>query len=218
MSVLGGTVHDGHLAVAHRDVVLAAGPSAQDAVEAQFQSALGAAAGIVVEFADGAACQSAVRLEAEQHLVGVEAAAVHAFAEEGQLLAGPILYVCGQLRVDAPGVLAALLALQEAFAEPLLVAVGEDAGQAFGYAVQVDAESRIAEGYRLLFADGIRVRDCEVHVKGVLGHSAGENLTVAREDVATVSGNRGCLAVASHFLPVVALRRQHGVDGPSQDV
>ena len=102
MSVLGRTVHDGHLAVAHRDVVLGAGPSAQDAVEAQLQSALGTAAGVVVKLAYGSACQSAIRLEAEQHLVAMEAAAVHAFPEQGQLLAGTILNVACQLGVDAP--------------------------------------------------------------------------------------------------------------------
>ena len=62
--------------------------------------------------------------------------------------------------------------MKEALAEPLGVAVGEDAGQTVGNAVQVNAEGRIAEGYRLLLADGVRVGYREIHIEGILGHSA----------------------------------------------
>ena len=172
VAVLGRRIDDGHLAVAHDDEVLRARLTAQDAVEAQLQSAFRQAAGIVEELADGTAGKSAVRFEAKQHLVGMESASIHALTQERQFLAGPILDIAGQLGIDTPRVLATGLAFEQALTEPLGIAVREDTSQALGYAVQVNAEGRIAESARLGFDGRVRVVHGKVHIEGILGHGA----------------------------------------------
>ena len=82
MPVLCLRVDDGNSSVANGNEVLRARLPPQDAVETQFEAALRLAARIVVELADGAACQPAVWLEAKQHLVGMEAALVHRLPQE----------------------------------------------------------------------------------------------------------------------------------------
>ena len=218
MPVLCLSIYDGNPPVAHGDEVLRAGLATKDAVETQLQTALGLAACIVVKFAYRAACQSAIGFEAEQHLVGMEATLVHALPEEWQILTSTILNVAGQLGIDAPGVLAASLSLQQALAEPLLVAVGEDVGQSLCNTVQVNTESRVAESPCLCLDARIRVVHGKVHIESILRHSAREDLPVARKNVTTIGRYLGCLAVASHLFPIITLRRQHRIESLSQDI
>ena len=133
--ILGLRVNDGNLSVTDNDEMLRAWFATQNAVETQLKSAFCLTTRVVIKFADGSASQSAIRLEAKQHFVGMETALVHALSKEGQLLASAVLNVAGQLRINTPRVFAASLSLQETFAEPLFFAVREDASQAFCYAI-----------------------------------------------------------------------------------